>query len=81
VVGKVISNITRITLYISTITFGGRSPSVKILARRVCSDTDPDLVLVPSDFWTVNFQARLERLLKNEDKFPEDIYTGILALA
>ncbi len=46
-----------------------------IRARHVCSDTDPDLVLAPSDFWKVNFQARLESLLKDEDKFPGDIYT------
>jgi hypothetical protein len=63
---------TRITLYVSTMTFGGRSPSVK---RTVCSDTDPNLVLAPSDFWNVNFQARLESLLQDEDKFPGDIYT------
>ena len=36
-----------------------------IRARHVCSDTDPDLVLAPSDFWKVNFQARLEALLKD----------------
>jgi hypothetical protein len=46
-----------------------------IRARHVCSDTDPDLVLAPSDFWKVNFQARLESLLHDEDKFPGDIYT------
>lgn len=46
-----------------------------IRARHVCSDTDPDLVLAPSDFWKVNFQARLESLLRDEDKFPGDIYT------
>jgi len=28
-----------------------------IRARHVCSDTDPDLVLAPSGFWKVNFQA------------------------
>jgi hypothetical protein len=31
-----------------------------IRARHVCSDTDPDLVLAPRDFWKVNFQVRLE---------------------
>jgi hypothetical protein len=46
-----------------------------VRARTVCSDTDSDLVLAPSDFWNVNFQARLESLLQDEDKFPEDIYT------
>jgi hypothetical protein len=46
-----------------------------IRARHVCSDTDPDLVLAPSDFWKVNFQARLESLLKDEDKFPGESYT------
>ena len=46
-----------------------------IRARHVYSDTDPDLVLAPSDFWKVNFQARLESLLKDEDKFPGDSYT------
>jgi hypothetical protein len=47
----------------------------KIRARRVYSDTDPDLVLAPSDFWKVNFQARLDNYLKDEDKFPGDSYT------
>ena len=47
----------------------------KIRARHVYSDTDPNLVLAPSDFWKVNFQARLESLLKDEDKFPGDSYT------
>jgi hypothetical protein len=28
-----------------------------IRARHVYSDTDPNLVLAPSDFWKVNFQA------------------------
>src|ERR1700726_3920568 len=37
--------------------------------------TDPDLVLAPSDFWKVDFQARLETLLQDEDKFPGDTYT------
>ena len=46
-----------------------------IRARTVFSDTDPDLVLAPSDFWNVNFQARLESLLQDEDKFPGDNYT------
>jgi hypothetical protein len=46
-----------------------------IRARHVCSDADPDLVLTPSDFWKVNFQARFESLLKDEGKFPGDIYT------
>ncbi|KAH8747628.1 hypothetical protein F5883DRAFT_437030 [Diaporthe sp. PMI_573] len=45
-----------------------------IRARHVCLDTDPDLVLAPSDFWKVDFQARLEVLLKDEDKFPGDAY-------
>ncbi|KAI9762389.1 MAG: hypothetical protein M1840_001250 [Geoglossum simile] len=45
-----------------------------IRARHVCSDIDPDLVLAPSDFWKVNFQARLESLLKDKDKFPGDGY-------
>ena len=65
---------TRITLYASTIAFGGRSPDVRILELG-SSDIDSDLVLAPSDFWKVNFQARLEALLKDEDKFPGDIYT------
>lgn len=46
-----------------------------IRARHVFSGTVPDLVLAPSDFWTINFQARLEGLLKDEDKFPGDSYT------
>ncbi|KAH6661717.1 hypothetical protein B0J14DRAFT_622130 [Halenospora varia] len=47
----------------------------KIRARRVFSDTDPDLVLAPSDFWKVKFHPRLDNYLKDEDKFPEDKYT------
>jgi hypothetical protein len=47
----------------------------KIRARRVFSDTDPDLVLAPSDFWKVKFHPRLNNYLKDEDKFPEDKYT------
>jgi hypothetical protein len=46
-----------------------------IRARHVCSDTDPDLVLAPSDFWKVNFQSRLEALLKDEQKSPGERYT------
>jgi hypothetical protein len=46
-----------------------------IRARHIYSDIDPDLVLAPSDFWKVNFQARLENLLQDENKFPGDIYT------
>lgn len=46
-----------------------------IRARHVCSDTNPDLVLAPSDFWKVTFQARLESLLKDGDKFPGESYT------
>jgi hypothetical protein len=67
---------TRITPYASTMIFGGKiSQRENIRARHVCSDTDPDLVLAPSDFWNVNFQARLESLLKDEDKFSGDSYT------
>ncbi|WQF77118.1 hypothetical protein CDEST_02132 [Colletotrichum destructivum] len=47
----------------------------KIRARQVCSDTDPDLVLAPSDFWNVDFEPRLEALLKDKNKFPGDKYT------
>ena len=47
----------------------------KIRARHVYSDTEPDLVLAPSDFWKVDFEARLESLLADEDKFPGDDYT------
>ncbi|KAH8743705.1 hypothetical protein BGZ57DRAFT_779160, partial [Hyaloscypha finlandica] len=47
----------------------------KIRARRVFSDTDPDLVLAPSDFWKVKFHPRLDNYLKDEDKFPGDKYT------
>lgn len=32
-------------------------------------------VLAPSDFWKVDFQARLESLLQDEDKFPGGTYT------
>ncbi|KFY68606.1 hypothetical protein V496_00949 [Pseudogymnoascus sp. VKM F-4515 (FW-2607)] len=49
-----------------------------IRARRVCSDTDPDLVLAPSDFWKVKFQARLESLIqemKDDGKLQGDSYT------
>lgn len=46
----------------------------KIRARCIYSDTHLDLVLVPSDFWKVNFQARLENYLKDENKFPGDSY-------
>jgi hypothetical protein len=46
-----------------------------IRARHVCSDTEPDLVLAPSDFWKVDFQARLESLLKDKNKFPGESYT------
>jgi len=45
-----------------------------IRAKHICSNTDPNLVLAPSDFWKVNFETRLETLLQNEDKFPRDIY-------
>ncbi|OBR02107.1 hypothetical protein CH63R_14408 [Colletotrichum higginsianum IMI 349063] len=47
----------------------------KIRARQVCSDTDLDLVLAPSDFWTIDFEPRLAMLLKDENKFPGDTYT------
>ena len=41
---------------------------------KVCSDTDHDLVLAPSDFWKVKFHPRLNNFLVDEDKFPGDIY-------
>jgi hypothetical protein len=47
----------------------------KIRARRVFSDTDPDLVLAPSDFWKVKFHPRLDNYLEDEDKFPGGSYT------
>ncbi|WYZ38365.1 hypothetical protein EsH8_III_000279 [Colletotrichum jinshuiense] len=47
----------------------------RIRARQVCSDTDPDLVLAPSDFWEVNFKTRLETLLEDKGKFSGDEYT------
>ncbi|KAJ0335178.1 hypothetical protein COL154_013770 [Colletotrichum chrysophilum] len=47
----------------------------KIRARQVCSDTDLDQVLAPSDFWKINFESRLTLLLKDENKFPADTYT------
>jgi hypothetical protein len=46
-----------------------------IRARHVYSDTNPDLVLVLSDFWKVIFQTQLESLLKDKDKFPGESYT------
>lgn len=67
---------TRITLECIHCDFRWKiSQRENIRARHVCSDTDPDLVLAPSDFWKVNFQARLEALLKDEYKFPGDTYT------
>lgn len=45
-----------------------------IRARYICSDTNPDLVLAPGDFWKIDFQARLESLLQDKDKFPGDTY-------
>ncbi|KAH8749368.1 hypothetical protein F5883DRAFT_581376 [Diaporthe sp. PMI_573] len=47
----------------------------KIRARQVCSDTDPNLVLAPSDFWKITFEPRLTALLEDEDKWPGDRYT------
>lgn len=47
----------------------------KIRARQFCSDTDVDLVLAPSDFWTIDFEPRLATLLKDKNKFPGDRYT------
>ncbi|KAF6783012.1 hypothetical protein CSOJ01_15944 [Colletotrichum sojae] len=47
----------------------------KIRARQVCSDTDLDVVLAPSDFWKTDFEPRLAILLKDEDKLPGDSYT------
>jgi hypothetical protein len=44
-------------------------------ARHVYLHIDPDLVLALSDFWKVNFWARLKSLLKDEDKFLGDSYT------
>ena len=44
-------------------------------ARHICLDTDPNLILVPSNFWKVNLRARLESLQTDEDKFPGDSYT------
>ncbi|KAK1480547.1 hypothetical protein CCUS01_16205 [Colletotrichum cuscutae] len=37
--------------------------------------TDVDLVLAPSDFWTIDFEPRLATLLKDVNKFPGDTYT------
>ncbi|KAK4096624.1 hypothetical protein N658DRAFT_489813 [Parathielavia hyrcaniae] len=45
------------------------------LVNKVSQHIDLDLVLAPSDFWRANFQARLEALLKDEQKFPGDKYT------
>ena len=46
-----------------------------IRARHICSDTDPDLVLAPSSVWEIKFEARLESLLQDKNRFPGDIYT------
>jgi hypothetical protein len=40
----------------------------------VSTDPDPDLILDPSRLWEVNFQARIETLLK-ENEFPGNIYS------
>jgi hypothetical protein len=53
---------------------GKISQRENIRARNVCSNTDPDLVLAPSDFWKIKFKARLESLLQDKDKFPGDTY-------
>ena len=70
------SNMTSTTQCVSTMTFSGRSLSVRSSELGVFfSDTDPDLVLAPSDFWKVKFHPRLDNYLKDEDKFPGDKYT------
>lgn len=55
-------------------TFAGRSPSVRISELDIFVQTGRDLVLAPSDFWNIEFQARLESLLKDKDKFPGESY-------
>jgi hypothetical protein len=40
-----------------------------IRARHICSDTDPDLVLAPSGVWEIKFEARLESLLQDKNRF------------
>jgi hypothetical protein len=45
-----------------------------IRARQVYVGSDSDLVLAPSDYWTLNFQARLKGLLEDKDKFPGESY-------
>uniref|UniRef100_A0A8H7NHD5 Uncharacterized protein n=1 Tax=Bionectria ochroleuca TaxID=29856 RepID=A0A8H7NHD5_BIOOC len=47
----------------------------KIRARQIFADSDPDVVLAPSDFWQVNLKARLEGLLNDKTKFPGSDYT------
>lgn len=55
-------------------TFAGRSPSVRISGLGIFVQTQRDLVLAPSDFWNIEFQARLENLVKDKDKFPDKSY-------
>ena len=46
-----------------------------IRRRTLCFGTYPDLVLAPSDFWKDTFEARLNSLREDNDKFPGDNYT------
>jgi hypothetical protein len=63
VIGRATNSITRITPNAFSITSDGRSPGVRISELGI------------STLWKVNFQTRLETLLKDEDKFPRDTYT------
>ncbi|CAG9955928.1 unnamed protein product [Clonostachys rosea f. rosea IK726] len=46
-----------------------------IRARQIFADSDPDVVLAPSDVWQVDLKARLEGLLDDKGKFPGSNYT------
>jgi hypothetical protein len=72
VVGKVISNITRITLYVSTMTFGGRSPSVKILELGMFVQIQiPISSWLRAIFGRLTFRHDLKAFLKTRISFQE----------
>ena len=47
-----------------------------IRARPICGSSQPeDVILAPSEFWMDQFQTRLERAVKDKQKFPGDVYS------
>ena len=47
-----------------------------IRARPICGSSQPeDVIIAPSDFWMDQFQTRLERAVKDKEKFPGDVYS------